>query len=139
MSPSLILLVAFAAWTLALLVLVIAPYRVGRVLTGRAKSDSWTRGRAIEDPAFIQRVGGAQSNCLEMLPILGAVVLAAAVAGRGEVTDSLACIFLVARIGQSVSHMISVHHLMIFFVRFPLFLIQVAILIYWFLVLANLI
>ncbi|MDN5938227.1 MAG: MAPEG family protein [Salinisphaera sp.] len=139
MSLSLIALLGFAAWTLFLLVAIIAPYRVGRVLSGHAKSDSWTRGRAIEDPAFIQRVSGAQANCLENLPIVAAVILVAAVSGQSAITDCLALWLLAARIGQSLSHMISVHHLMIFFVRFPLFLIQVAILVYWFLALANVI
>jgi len=130
MSISLLSLVGFAAWTLVLLAAVIV-YRIPQVLLLRKKADAWTRGRAVDQPAFVTRIESAQANCLEMLPIFAAVVLAASVADAEGVTAALAPWFLVARIGQSVVHMISIHHLVIFFLRFPLFLVQILILAYW--------
>lgn len=130
MSTSMMALAGFAAWTLAFIIVTLG-YRGIRVLTGQLKADAWTRGRAVEDPPVVKRLNDAFANCLEMLPIFAAVVLAAAVAGQSAVTDGLAMFFLAARIGQSVSHIISVHHLVIFFVRFPLFLVQVGILVIW--------
>lgn len=137
MSTSLIALLGFAAWTLALIVVTIG-YRGTRVLTGQLKADAWTRGRAVEDPPVMKRLGDAHANCLEMLPVVAAVILVASAADAVSVTNGLALWLLAARIGQSLSHIVSVHHLVIFFVRFPLFLAQVAILIYWLIVLLNL-
>lgn len=136
MSTSLVALLGLAAWTLAF-VLVLIPYRSARVLAGQRKADAWTRGREPADPPVIKRLGDAHANCVEMLPIAAAVLLVAVSAGDSGVTDGLALWFLAARIGQSVSHIISVHHLMIFFVRFPLFMVQVLILVYWILALFN--
>lgn len=130
MATSMLALLAFVAWTVALAIATIA-YRSTRVLTGALKADAWTRGNAVEDPPVFKRIGDAYANCLEMLPLAGAVLLAAAVSDAASVTNGLALWFLAARIGQSISHIVSVHHLMIFLVRFPLFLVQVAILVYW--------
>lgn len=138
MNASLLALLGFAAWILVLIVITIF-YRAGRVFSGQLKADAWTRGESVEDPPVFKRIGDAHANCLEMLPIVGVVILAAVVGGAASVTNGLALWFLAARVGQSVSHIISVHHLMIFFVRFPLFLVQVAILIYWLLALAHLV
>lgn len=138
MSASIAALLGFAAWVLVLIVVMIG-YRGARVLTGQLKADAWTRGRAIEDPPVMKRLGDAHANCLELLPVVGAVLLAAVVTGSASFTNGLALWLLAARIGQSVAHIISVHHLVIFFVRFPLFLVQVAILIYWLLALAGLV
>lgn len=137
MTASLIALVGFTAWTL-LLVLVTGGYRIPMVLSGKRASDAWTRGRAVEDPPVIGRIGQAHLNCIENLPLFAALILVAAAAGHPEITNGLALWFLLARVGQSVAHIVSVHSKMIFFVRFPLFLVQVAILIIWMVALANL-
>lgn len=129
-------LLLFVAWTV-LLLLISAGYRVAMVFSFTKKADAWTRGREPEDPAVFKRVGDAYSNCLEMLPMFGAVVLAAVALGHAEVTAGLALLFIAARVGQSVAHVISVHHLMIFFVRFPLFMVQVVLLIWWLLKLTG--
>lgn len=130
MSTTIVALLGFAAWVMVL-VLVMIGYRGSRVLLGQLKADAWTRGRAVEDPPVMKRLGDAHANCLELLPIVGAVMLAAVVSDHAAITNGLALWLLVARIGQSVAHIISVHHLVIFFARFPLFLVQVAILVYW--------
>lgn len=138
MSTSMAALLGFAAWTLVLIVVMLG-YRGTRVVAGQLKADAWTRGRAVEDPPVIKRLTDAHANCLELLPVVGAVLLAAAVTDNAAVTNGLALWLLAARIGQSVAHIISVHHLVIFFARFPLFLVQVAILVYWLLALGNLV
>lgn len=136
MSTSVAALLGFAAWTLVLVVIMIG-YRGVRVLTGQLKADAWTRGRAVEDPPVIKRLTDAHANCLELLPVVAAILLAAVATDNAAVTNGLALWLLAARIGQSVAHIISVHHLVIFFARFPLFLAQVAILIYWLVALVN--
>ena len=130
MSMSLWALTGFAGWALLLAIALIA-YRIPLVLTMRKRADAWTRGKEVDQPALMDRIEGAYANCLEMLPIFASVVLVAAVADAESITAGLAGWFLAARIGQSLAHIISVHHLMIFFARFPFFLVQVLILIYW--------
>jgi uncharacterized MAPEG superfamily protein len=54
------------------------------------------------------RLNRAHLNCVENLPLFGAVVLIAAVAGvRAPLLDTLACVYLGARIGQSLAHVSS--------------------------------
>lgn len=130
MSVSLASLLGYVAWTLFLTFIFVA-YRGLRVMSGQNRANDWTRGRAVEDPGFVKRTTDARDNCLEMLPLFAAVVLVAVVSGSAAVTNGLACWFLAARIGQSVSHMISISHWMIFLARFPLFLIQLLILVWW--------
>ena len=136
MSVSILSLLGFVAWALALLLIGIT-YRAAMVFSFSKKADAWTRGRDAEDPAIFKRANDAYNNCLEMLPLFAAVILAAAVLDNSAVTNGLAMIFLAARVGQSVSHVISVHHLMIFFVRFPLFMLQVVLLVWWLLKLTG--
>lgn len=130
MTASLASLLGFAALTL-LPILTFIVYRGSLVVAGRRRADDWTRGRAVEDPPAVKRIGDAHANCLEMLPVFAAVILVAEVAGAGAVTHALAPWFLAARVGQFSSHVIAVNHWMIFLVRFPLFLIQVVILLWW--------
>jgi uncharacterized MAPEG superfamily protein len=105
MTPSLVALCGFAAWTV-LLLLVLITYRViTSRRTGKALNTFAPAGTDL-DPLG-QRLTRAHLNCLELLPVVGAVILSAAVAGRADVTDGLAMPLLWARIGQSVVHAIS--------------------------------
>ena len=60
----------------------------------------------------------------------GAVILSAAVAGRGDVTDPLAMPLLYARLGQSAVHLISTSLPMVL-IRATLLLVQIAIVASW--------
>lgn len=136
MDVSILSLLGFVAWSLALLAVGIF-YRAAMVFSFTKKADAWTRGRDAGDPPVFKRVSDAYLNCLEMLPMFAAVILAAAFTDNLVVTNGLAMIFLAARVLQSVAHVISVHHLMIFFVRFPMFMVQVVLLIWWLLKLTG--
>ena len=68
-------------------------------------------------------------NCLENLPLFGAVVLTAAVTGASSpLLDRLAQVFLLARVAQSTTHLISVSSQAVL-VRFTFFLVQLGCLI----------
>lgn len=138
MNASLASLLGFTALTL-LPVLILVGQRGLLVLSGKRRADDWTRGRAVEDPPVIKRIADAHANCLEMLPLFAAVILVAEVAGAGAVTHALAPWFLVARVGQFAAHTIAVNHWMVFLARFPLYFIQVVILVWWLWQLAGLI
>lgn len=137
MTPSLTALAAYLGWTLLLLGVGVA-YRSFMVLSTQRKADAWTRGRDPEDMPLFKRVADAFSNCLETAPLFIGVILIAYASDQSAVTDGLAMLFVAARVVQSVSHAISVHHLMIFFVRFPAFLLQVVLLAWWLLALTGL-
>lgn len=130
MNASLASLLGFAALTLFPILVFIA-YRGALVLSGQRRADDWTRGRTVDDPGVIKRLGDAHANCLEMLPVFAAVILVAVAAGLGSITHALAPWFLLARVGQFLAHLVAVNHWMVFLVRFPLFLIQVVILLWW--------
>jgi len=127
MTPSLLALVLYAAWTLALLVL-IAGIRTFHVLRGRPANRFTTTGDDVSP--FTARLCRAHANCYENLPIAGAVLVVAVVSGQAAVTDPLAFVFLGARLAQSVVHLISVSHAAVV-VRFGFFLAQVSLLGFW--------
>lgn len=108
MSTSMNALLGFAAWTLLLVVLVLL-YRGAKILGG-TRADSWTRGRAIEDPPVIARIAHAHLNALENLPIFAVLVLVAAAQGKTAAIATLAPWVLYARIVQSLVHVIGVNH-----------------------------
>lgn len=136
MTASICALLGYTAWTIAL-VLSYVLYRTGLVLVGKTPANSWTRGSATwQDPAIITRISHAHMNCIENLPLVAAVILAAQALGQGAVTDPLACWLLGARIAQSTVHMIAVNHWMVF-IRASLWTVQTAILIWWLLKLAQ--
>ena len=140
MTLSISVLLGYTAWTIAL-VFGYVLYRVGLVLAGKTKANSWTRGAATwQDPPVITRIQHAHMNCIENLPLVAAVILAGQALGQGEVLDAynLPCWLLAARIAQSTVHMISISHWMVF-LRANLFTVQALILIYWLLKLGQIV
>jgi hypothetical protein len=138
MTTSLFAMAAYIGWILLLYFIVIG-YRGFMVVSAQRKADAWTRGRVLEDSPLVKRIGDALSNSLETVALFLGVILLAQVSDQSSVTDGLAPIYVGARVIQSVSHICSVHHLMIFLVRFPAFLVQVGLLTWWSLALTSLI
>jgi uncharacterized MAPEG superfamily protein len=128
MTPSATALAAFAAWQIVL-TLVLATYRSSLVLSGTREPNSF-RPDGSDAPAFGQRLTRAHANCYENLPTFAALILAATLGGRTALTDPLAMIVVYARIGQSVTHLVSTSVPAVF-VRFGFYLVQLAIFAYW--------
>ncbi|MGO4502943.1 MULTISPECIES: MAPEG family protein [unclassified Dyella] len=128
MSTSSLVLTLFIAWTLFLLVLM-EGIRSYLVVSGRARSNEFKPDNANLSP-FLQRLARAHANCIESLPVVGGLLLVAIVTGRSGVTDGLAPWLLVARMAQSVTHLVSLSVLAVN-VRFFFFAVQLAIAIYW--------
>lgn len=126
MSISLLSLLGFAAWTMVLVLGVVA-YRSAVVLTGRRAANAWIRGQPTEDPPLLQRLMHAHANCLENLPLFAAVILVAALRGRLGMTDPLAGWYLALRICQSVVHLTGTSRVQVL-IRFSLFLPQLLLL-----------
>ena len=128
MSPSLLALLGFIAWTLLLLVLM-EVLRTRLVVAGRVPANGFDPGNARLSP-FMQRLARAHANCLEGLPIFGGLLLLAVVAGPPAVTDPLALVLLAARLVQSVIHLISTSPRAVS-LRFTAFAVQMLIGVYW--------
>jgi uncharacterized MAPEG superfamily protein len=123
MTTPLWCLFGFILWTLVLL-LSIGGVRVGQTLTGKARPSDFTPGVPHGGDRY-WRLNRAHLNCLENLPLFAAVVLAGAVIGAdAPVLDRLAQVYLVARIGQSTTHIASGSDRAVM-VRFTFFGIQV--------------
>jgi uncharacterized MAPEG superfamily protein len=128
MTPTLTALCGFAGWTL-ILVFILANYRVSLTIRGERALNSFSAD-GTDLAGFGQRLTRAHLNCLEFLPVFGAVVLAAFASDRLSVTDPLAMVVLYARIGQSIVHIASVATAAVL-VRATLFTAQLAIALYW--------
>ena len=128
MSATLIALVAFAAWT-GLLVFGLANLRIA--ISARTKKPLNSYSPSGDDLEGLgQRWTRVHLNCVEFLPIFGAVALAAIAAGKTAVTDPLAMVVLYARIAQSAVHLIGTSVPLVF-ARATLFVVQLAIVLWW--------
>lgn len=126
MAIPLWVLLGFAAWTLALLLGSVGIYRWSRILTGRASVHEW-RADVTQGSEWYQRAMRAHMNCVENLPVYGAVAFAAFATGvSGAMLDRLAVTLLAARIGQSLVHVCIAQTEPVARVRFGLFFVQLA-------------
>lgn len=121
-------LLLFIGWTL-ILALSYAGFRVPPILLGKKPANHWERGKSVDDPALLVRAKGAHLNCLENLPLFAALVLIGVVTNQSAVVDSVAGIFIYARFGQSIVHLIGTS-LPLILLRATLFIVQVAIMLY---------
>lgn len=137
LSPSAFSLLGLVAWTV-LLVLLLVNQRGLLVMTGRMKVNVFAADGSNTPGAFGQRLVRAHANCVENVPLFAAVLLYAMVTGQTLVTDPLAPTLLVARIVQSVVHLVSTSALAVW-IRFAAFFVQLLILIWWLLRLSTLI
>jgi uncharacterized MAPEG superfamily protein len=128
MTPTLTALLGFAAWYV-LLSLLLAFYRVGLVFGGQKAANTFTVDG--EDLAALgHRITRARNNCYETLPIFIVIALVATLTWRSHVTDPLAIWVLAARIGQSVTHIVSTSVPAVI-VRANLFFAQILIYAWW--------
>ena len=128
MPPTLLALLGFLTWTLLLLV-VMEALRVKIVASGQVPANGFNPENSNLSP-FMQRLARAHANCIEGLPLFGGLMLLAVVAGRVGVTDSLAYVFLTARIVQSSVHVVSTS-VQAVNLRFAAFVVQLGIATYW--------
>lgn len=137
LSPSAFALLGLVAWTV-LLVLLVVNQRGLLVMSGRMKVNAFAADGSTTPGAFGQRVVRAHANCVENVPLFCAVLLYAMVTQQTLVTDPLAPTLLVARIVQSLVHLLSTSALAVW-VRFAAFFVQLIILTWWLLRLSTLV
>lgn len=125
MTPTLIALVGFALWTIALTVLIGGSRAYIAQTTSKAPNTFAASGEDIG--GFSQRLSRAHANCYENLPVVAAILLSVQVSGMHALSDPLAPWILLARVLQSVVHMASTSVPAVF-IRFALFLVQIVLL-----------
>jgi uncharacterized MAPEG superfamily protein len=118
-------LLAFALWTLALLFCTVGYYRWSRILTERQAISTFGPDGA-GGPDWYRRALRAHANCIENLPVFGAIVLAAAASGfHSAAFDAMALSVPVARVGQSLVHVAAKPTNAATSVRFAFFFVQI--------------
>ena len=124
MSIPVWVLLAFAVWSMLVLILAVGTYRWGLIFAGRVQVNQF-RADQIEGSDRYRRAMRAHLNCLENLPIYGAIVLVIVVSGaRSSALDSLALTLIGARIAQTVIHVSREQTNLLAYLRFGFFFIQ---------------
>ncbi len=80
---------------------------------------------------FGQRLTRAHANTYEFLPFALVVLLFALITDQTEVTDGLAIWLVALRVGQSSIHLVSTSIIAVLVRFIPLFIPQIAIVIWW--------
>ena len=118
-------LLGFALWTLLTLLGSVGVYRWSLILTGRAAIADFPADNPTGSALYL-RAMRAHANCVENLPVFGAIVLAIAIQGTAHpALDVLPIVFLAARIGQTVVHIGLPQTNRIVSLRFVLFFTQI--------------
>ena len=124
MSIPMSMLLGFAAWTLLLLMATVGVYRWVKILFLRAPIGSF-RSDQLEGEDWYRRGTRAHANCVENLPVFGAIVLVISAIGvTGPAVNYLSTIVLIARVCQSVVHVSHVQTDVFVAVRFSFFCVQ---------------
>ena len=125
MNMPVLVLLGFAAWTLLTLVGSVGVYRWSRILTGGASIAEW-QADVPQGSERYRRAMRAHMNCVENLPIFGALVVALMATGlQSPYIDALSITILIARIGQTVVHIGAAPTNVWAAIRFALFFAQI--------------
>ena len=118
-------LLGFAAWTVVLLLTTVGVYRWTRILTGRVPIREFRADR-VEGEDWYKRAMRAHANCVENLPVFGAIIFAQHASGvANSVVDALAVTILAARITQSLVHVCVEQTNSAVSLRFAFFFVQI--------------
>jgi uncharacterized MAPEG superfamily protein len=97
-------LLAFALWTLLILAATVGVYRWTRILAGRVGFSEYAEYR-IEGEDWYKRAMRAHANCVENLPVYGAIVVVLLATGiEGTFLDALALVVIGARVLHTLVH-----------------------------------
>jgi uncharacterized MAPEG superfamily protein len=129
-TPAWVLL-AFAFWTLIVLLATVGVYRWRRILAGRVPISEFRHDALADHEDSYRRAMRAHGNCVENLPVYGAVVLLLFLRGIDTPTlDNLALLFIGARVCQTVTHVAFRETNRTVGVRFSFFAIQIVVMLW---------
>lgn len=104
MSIPVLVLLAFAGWTLLIVVTTIGRYRWGLIFKGRKQIVDFAEYR-VEGRGWYTRALRAHANCIENLAVYGAIVLViVATDTHAPLLDALAVILMGARVLHTTVH-----------------------------------
>jgi len=116
-------LLGFAGWTLLLLMATVGVYRWGNILFAKAAIASFRHD--APEGGWYQRGTRAHANCIENLPVFGAIVyLITIVDLHGPLVDALCIATLAARVIQSCVHIVHEQTNAFVAVRFSFYSVQ---------------
>jgi uncharacterized MAPEG superfamily protein len=117
-------LLGFALWTLLSLFGSVGVYRWSRILTRREEIAAFRADR-VEGADWYRRAMRAHANCVENLPVYGAIVVALVATGVASPwIDVLAMVLLGARVAQTSVHIALPQTNAVVSVRFVFFFTQ---------------
>jgi uncharacterized MAPEG superfamily protein len=118
------MLLGFATWTILLLIAYVGVYRWFNILFRKAPIASFRSDR-LEGEDWYRRGTRAHANCVENLPVFGAIVVVISAIGlTGRVVDYLCMAVLISRVCQSLVHVSHVQTDAFVAVRFSFFSVQ---------------
>jgi uncharacterized MAPEG superfamily protein len=118
------MLLGFATWTLLLLMATVGVYRWVRILFSNVPISSFHSDQ-LEGEDWYRRGARAHANCVENLPVFGAIVwVISALDINGPAVNTLSTLVLIARVCQSLVHVCHVQTNGFVAVRFAFFLVQ---------------
>jgi uncharacterized MAPEG superfamily protein len=118
------MLLGFATWTLLLLIATVGVYRWKEILFRKAPLASF-RSDQLEGDDWYRRGTRAHANCVENLPVFGAIVLVLSAIGvDGPAVNYLCSAVLIARVCQSLVHVSHVQTDAFVAVRFSFYSVQ---------------
>ncbi|MEP0354441.1 MAPEG family protein [Paraglaciecola sp.] len=128
MNDTIFSLLGYISWILFLLIF-IAIYRTLLVMK-KQKEPNGFKSDGSDSPPFGERLSRAMGNCVESFSFNGGLMLLALATNSAVITNGLAWFLLAARLGQSITHLISTSVLAVQ-IRFVFFLIQIGICCFW--------
>jgi hypothetical protein len=128
MNDTIIALLGYISWILLLLVW-LAVYRT-MLVANKSQAVNEFKSDGSNSTVFGERLSRAQGNCVESFAFIGGLMLLALATDSALITDGLALTLLVARLGQSIIHLLSTSVLAVQ-IRFVFFVLQLAICFYW--------
>ncbi|MEY8215725.1 MAG: MAPEG family protein [Colwellia sp.] len=130
MNQTLIALTGFAGWTLTLSFLLLNMRAYYTFISRHKIALNDFSPDGSNTPGFGQRVTRAQLNCIEMLPAFAALVIVASFSEQLDIMNSTVMYVLYARVGQSITHMISTNMLAVV-IRAGFWGVQLALLLFY--------
>lgn len=128
MNNTILAVLGYLGWTVFLLAW-LESYRTLLVMKKEKAPNGFQTDGSDMSP-FGLRLTRTFGNCMESFTFIGGTMLLAIAAGAAAITNPLALYLLLARVGQSVTHLISTSEIAVQ-IRFVFFLIQQGIVIFW--------
>jgi uncharacterized membrane protein YecN with MAPEG domain len=117
-------LLSFALWTLGVLTVTIGWYRWSRILNGLAAIHQF-RSDDVQGADWYRRAMRAHANCVENLPVFGAIVLVLSfMRAQSPLIDVLSLAVPSARVVQSLMHICFTETRRTVAIRFTAFTVQ---------------